>query len=95
MEIGKLTAYSAQNAQKADSRANTEQQTVAGKGASAGADRVEFSKGYTEMARMKKTMTANDDIRTEQVERLRAMIQNDTYEVQPDKIAEKMLEALW
>lgn len=44
---------------------------------------------------MKKTMTENDDIRTEQVERLRAMIQNDTYEVQPDKIAEKMLEGLW
>jgi negative regulator of flagellin synthesis FlgM len=95
MEIGKLAAYSAQNAQKADSRVNTEQQTVVGKNVSAGADRVEFSKSYTEMARMKKTMTENDDIRTEQVERLRTMVQNGTYEVQPDKIAEKMLDALW
>lgn len=97
MGISNIAAYSAQQGQELQ---KTDVRPDAGSAASKdaaveSADRVELSKGYTEVARMKNNMTETDDVRTEQVEKLRQMIQNGSYVVQPEKIAEKMLESDW
>lgn len=95
MELSKIAAYNTQQGQEIQ---KTDARPDAGSAASKDAtvessDRVEFSKSYTEVARMKNNMTETDDVRTEQVEKLRQMIQNGSYVVQPEKIAEKMMEA--
>ncbi|MFP5213178.1 MAG: flagellar biosynthesis anti-sigma factor FlgM [Acidobacteriota bacterium] len=61
-------------------------------GASAPPDKVELSRGYQGMAQVKKVMMDGQDVRSDRVEQLRNMIQNGTYKVQPEAIAEKMVE---
>jgi negative regulator of flagellin synthesis FlgM len=58
------------------------------------ADRVELSKGYQEINRIKKLAMEMNDIRTERVDQVRRMIESNSYVINPDKIANKMLEEL-
>ena len=47
------------------------------------------------MAQVKKVMMERSEIRAEQVDQIRNMVTNGTYKIEPEKIAEKMLEELW
>jgi negative regulator of flagellin synthesis FlgM len=97
MEIRKLNAYVTQAPQKAQEtqRVSGEAKPAQGQEASQEADRVKWSRGYQEMAQVKKVMMERSDIRTEQVDRVRNMVKNGSYVVEPEKIAEKMMHEHW
>ncbi|NLI82505.1 MAG: flagellar biosynthesis anti-sigma factor FlgM [Deltaproteobacteria bacterium] len=97
MEVKKVATYMSQSLQKPQetaSRGSTEDKAVSGKETPAPPDRLELSKGYQEVAQVKKVMMERDDLRMERVDRIRNMIEKNTYQVDPDKIAEKMLDEL-
>ncbi|NLI32852.1 MAG: flagellar biosynthesis anti-sigma factor FlgM [Deltaproteobacteria bacterium] len=97
MEVKKVATYISQSLQKpqeAAPRPNTDEKAVSGKDASLPPDRVELSKGYQGMAQVKKVMMERGDVRMEQVDQIRSMIEKGTYQIDPEKIAEKMLEEL-
>lgn len=98
VEIKKIDAYSAQAPQKVrDSIQSTkeEQESASGKEVSAASDRVQLSKGYQEMSQVKKVVMQRGELRTERLDNLRNMIENNSYSIKPEKIAEKMLKELW
>jgi negative regulator of flagellin synthesis FlgM len=97
MEIRKLNAYVAQAPQKAQEpkRVSGEDKPAQGQEVSQEADKVKWSREYQEMAQVKKVMMERDDVRAEQVDRLRNMVNNGSYVVKPEEIAEKMLKELW
>jgi len=96
MDIKNVSAYNNQSLQ----RAQEQQQTLRGEGkatsqeVSTGADRVQLSKGYQEMSQLKKVVMERGEIRTERVDQLRNQIENNLYEINPEKIAGKMLDEL-
>jgi flagellar biosynthesis anti-sigma factor FlgM len=57
-------------------------------------DRVQLSKGYQELNKVKKVTMELSDIRTDRVDHIRNMIANNTYSLEPAKIADKMLDEL-
>ena len=98
MDIKKINAYAAQAPQKAQEqvpRAPVEDKTVSGQEANVEADRVNWSRGYQEMAQVKKVMMSGDDVRTEQVDQVRNVVNSGSYPIEPAKIAERMLEEAW
>jgi len=60
------------------------------------ADSVKLSKGYLEVAQAKKlVMDRAEEIRVDKVEAIRDSIDNKTYAIDAEKIAQKMTEELW
>jgi flagellar biosynthesis anti-sigma factor FlgM len=57
-------------------------------------DRVQLSRGYQELNKVKKVTMELSDIRTERVDHIRNMIANNTYPLETSKIADKMLDEL-
>lgn len=99
MDIKKIPNYSDEQAIKAqmlDLKANEAVRAGSAReaGASGGSDRVEFSQEYFTLDRIKKVADEMSDIRTERVEQLRLMIEKGLYVINPDKIAEKMLNEI-
>lgn len=98
MEINRVNGYEAQAVQKTTeqypSRRVSEEGT-SGKEVSAGSDQVKLSDRYQEVARVRKVMMEREDLRNERVDHLRNMIESGSYVVNPEKIAQKMLEELW
>lgn len=97
MEVKKLATYTSQSLQKPKEtvqRPHGDEKAVSGKDTPNAPDRVELSKGYQEMAQVKKVMMERSDLRMEQVDRIRSMIESNSYQIDPEKIAEKMLEEL-
>lgn len=93
MEIKKVDAYSAQSLQKIQEQQKhlrTEEKTSSQE-TSTGADRVQLSRGYQEMSQSKKVVMERGELRAERVDQLRNLIKSDGYEVDPGKVAEKML----
>jgi negative regulator of flagellin synthesis FlgM len=98
MDIKKITTYINQEAPKPQESVHQikELEKVAeGKETAIPRDRVELSGKYQEIAQVKKVMMQREDIRTERVDQLRNMLEKGTYEVKPEKIAEKMLQEMW
>jgi flagellar biosynthesis anti-sigma factor FlgM len=58
-------------------------------------DQVQLSSQYQEVAQVRKVMMERDEIRSERVDHLRNMVENNTYVADPEKTAQKMLEELW
>jgi flagellar biosynthesis anti-sigma factor FlgM len=99
MEIKKISAYVGRQVgkpQEAETGRVDQGKTGAGKEttASGGSDRVELSKEYQTISRAMKVTMDLDDIRSEQVDHLRTMIKNNTYKVDAEKVADRMLEEL-
>jgi negative regulator of flagellin synthesis FlgM len=95
MEVKKVATtltQSVQNPNEANPRPNEEEKTTLAKDSYTAPDRLQLSRGYQEMAQAKKVMMQRDDIRLEQVDRVRNMIENKTYQIQPEKIAAKMMD---
>ena len=57
-------------------------------------DRVELSKDYQELNKVKRVTMELPDIRSERVEQVRKQIADNTYQVKATQIADKMLEEL-
>ena len=57
-------------------------------------DRVQFSKDYQEMGKIKQVVMEMQDIRTERVNKIQNMIQSGTYKVDPGLVAGKILDEL-
>lgn len=55
-------------------------------------DNVELSRTAGELKRAQKALEDVPDIRQEKIERIKNRIENGTYEIKPDKIADKMLK---
>ena len=97
MEIKKIASYMAQVTQTPESMnqpASKIEKTPLERELSSPADRVDLSRGAREMAQVKTAMEQNE-IRTEKVEQLKRMIDNGTYQVEPEKIAARMMEETW
>ena len=94
MEIKKIDVYGTQSFQKIQEqqRQLRGEERTHSQETSTAADRVELSKGYQEMSQLKKVMMERDELRAERVDQLRNLIQNDIYEVDPEKLAAKILE---
>ena len=56
-------------------------------------DKVNLSREAKEIARINEILTQTPEVRVEKVNELKAAIQQGTYEVKGDKIAEKMLQS--
>jgi negative regulator of flagellin synthesis FlgM len=96
MDIKRVLPYAAGNVQDPGGQASK----VAGddKGAAAGgqtSDRVELSRDYKELIQAKKTMMANDEVRTEKIERVRDQLESGTYQIDAEAIAAKMLDEIF
>ena len=57
-------------------------------------DRVELSKDYQELNKVKRVTMELPDIRSERVDQVRKQIADNTYQVKATQIADKMLEEL-
>ena len=96
MDIKKINAYSTQSLQ----RTQEQQRQLRGKEKTASqetttdADRVQLSREYQEMSQLKKVLMERGEVRAERVDQLRNLIQNNLYEIDPEKIAGKMLDEL-
>ena len=55
-------------------------------------DVVEISSTAREISRLKEIARAMPEERAEKVEQIRQMVQNGTYKIEPEKIAEKMIQ---
>jgi flagellar biosynthesis anti-sigma factor FlgM len=100
MEIGKVSAYGVQSDQKVKTRGTGGAPVQSGALAPSGAassesDRVEFSKGYVEMAQTRKGVSTEGDVRPDKVAQYRSLIESGAYMVDPDKVASKMMESGW
>lgn len=59
------------------------------------ADSVKLSDRYQEMTQAKKVVMEGGELRMDRVDQIRNLIENNQYEIDPEKIAQKMLEELW
>jgi len=100
MDIKKIATYSDSQPAKTsevESRPTEQTRTNSTKTNSPteASDRVQLSKGYQEIEKIKKVVMDMADIRTERVDHVRNMIQSGNYQVNPDQIAGKILDELW
>ncbi len=58
---------------------------------SSGGDRVEISRRSREAAQAREVLASTPPVRGEKVAELKSQIENNTYEVKPDKVAHKMI----
>lgn len=63
-----------------------------GKGTPKSGDKVNLSKEAQELKQIYKTLKKTPQVRTEKVKQLKQAVQQGTYQVNGDKVAEKMLE---
>jgi flagellar biosynthesis anti-sigma factor FlgM len=93
-KIGPYADHSADKLQEKDLR--TTEQTRAPstrkKSPTEASDRLEFSRGYQEMDKLKKVIMGMADIRVESVDHYRNTIPNGTYTVNPSQLACKILD---
>ena len=57
-----------------------------------GEDNVELSRAAGELKRTRKVLEEVPDVRQEKIERIKNQIENGTYEIKSDKIADKMVK---
>lgn len=99
MDIKNVSTYSSQKpamVQEAELKAAEQTKAPSTKMNTAGetSDRVELSKGYQEIDKIKKMVTEMADVRTERVEQIRNMIQSGAYQVDPGQVAGSILDEL-
>jgi flagellar biosynthesis anti-sigma factor FlgM len=100
MDVKKIATYRDPNSaklQEVELRPTEQTKTPSRKTSLPGeaSDRVEFSRGYQELDKLKKVVMEMTDIRTERVDQIRDAIQNGAYEINSDKVAARILEEQW
>ncbi len=64
---------------------------AAGAGATGGSDRLSLSHHAEEIRTARAALAETPDVRADRVAQLKAQVQSGTYEVDPDKVAERIL----
>ena len=99
MGINRIDTYGTQvvprSSEQQNTRAVVEEKSVPSRDATVESDRVRLSRGYQEMAQVKKVMMDQEEIRTDRVNDLRDSVTHGRYVVEPGKVAERMLENVW
>jgi flagellar biosynthesis anti-sigma factor FlgM len=100
MDIKKIATYADQKParlQESELRSTEQTRATSAKmnSPSEASDRVAFSRGFQEIDKIKKVVMEMSDIRTERVDHIRNMIQNDAYEINPQQVADKILDEMW
>ena len=97
MEIRKTTAYGAQGIQQPQEQNSRVSQIDRNSpnDPRVEADSVKLSNRYQEMTQAKKVVMEGGELRMDRVDHIRNMIEKGKYEVDPENIAQKMLEELW
>lgn len=94
MDISKVSIYTTGNVSEPKStttaKANGEDKAASGT-SGVSSDQVKLSKDYQELVAKRASMS-QDDIRTEKVAQISAQLQSGTYQIEPEKIAGKMLD---
>ena len=57
-------------------------------------DRVALSKDYQELAQTRKVMMSRDEVRTDKIDQICSQLANGTYQINPEGIAQKMLDEM-
>ncbi len=58
-------------------------------------DKVRLSRGYRDMAQMKKLIADKEEVRSDRVSQLRELLEKNAYDVSPEDIAKEIVEQLW
>jgi len=99
MEVKKIATYTQQAVQKPQDTAvksQTDEKDLRAKDtAPPQQDLVQLSDASKGLAQVNKVTMEREDVRTEKVESLRQMVLNDTYPVDLEKVAGKMLDEMW
>jgi len=98
MGINRIDTYVTQappRTSEQNGRAVVDEKSVPGRDAAVESDRVRLSRGYQEMAQVKKIMMDQGEIRADRVSYFRDSVSNGTYAVEPERVAERMLEDVW
>jgi flagellar biosynthesis anti-sigma factor FlgM len=93
-KVGDYVSSTVQQNQGVNQKVATEDKAASLKNVGGAPDKLQLSKGYQEMVQTKKVLMTGDDVRADRVEQVRNQVENKTYEVQPDKVAEKMLDEM-
>jgi negative regulator of flagellin synthesis FlgM len=94
MNIRKISPYltdAVQNS-KAAAQSSTDEKAAVGSGAST--DRVQLSKNYQDLAQAQKAISGSGDTRTDKVQEIKNRIQTGSYQINPDEIAQKMVDEI-
>jgi flagellar biosynthesis anti-sigma factor FlgM len=96
MEINKVSGYAGQKpkVQELETKADVEKRSEEAKeaGGQGAADRVQLSRDYQELSKVKRVTMELPEIRGERVDQLRNLIANNEYQINPTKLADKILE---
>ena len=98
MEIKTIASYTTQATQRLEASSSQTikpQKASSESGAGKISDQVNLSREAQEMTRAKKTANNESPIRADKVNQLKKMIADGTYEINPEKIAQKMFEELF
>ena len=93
MEVKKVGAYSTPALQKIQDQQRhlRGDEKMGSQDASLSGDKVQLSKGYQSMSRLSKVVMERSDVRTKRVDHLRNLIENGSYEIDPEKITNKLV----
>ncbi len=98
MDIKKIATYGNQNpamVQEPELKsAEQAKQSTKVNAAGEGSDRVQFSKDYQELGKIKQVLMDMPEIRMERVSKIQNMIQSGTYQADPGLVAGKILDEL-
>jgi flagellar biosynthesis anti-sigma factor FlgM len=98
MAINRIDTYTTQAPQRTaeqNGRPVADDKTIPVKDATVESDSVKLSRSYQEMAQVKKVMTDQEEMRMDRVNHLRESVAAGAYSVQPERVAERMLQDMW
>lgn len=96
MDVKSVSGYESQAVQRPEQQSRrVSEEYPTGREVTGGSDQVELSSQYQEVAQVRKVIMERDEIRSERVDHLRNLIENNNYVVDPEKTAQRMLEELW
>lgn len=97
MTIHKINSYLAQAPQKvsgSNQASNGNVKASSSKQIPAATDSVQLSKKSQEMDQLQRSVTEREQLRSQHLAQLQNQVQNNTYPIQPHKIADKMLQEM-
>ncbi len=94
MNIRKIPTYITDAVQNSSATGKAGPQEKSATGPAVSSDRVQLSKNYQDIAQAQKAAMGNNGIRTEKVQQIQFQLQNGTYQLDPGKIAGKMLDEI-
>lgn len=93
MKVDGTNQYKKQTYIKETGKAETEK-VASKKNETRSKDTVSLSSGLKDLQFVKKAVDSSSDVRSDKVSELKDQIKNGTYKIDPDKIAEKMLNSV-